>query len=149
MKKLTTFGTLLLIILSSCNFSSDREKDEAETAKCLKEKSKDLKYKSIDDAIADYDFVTARKYLTCYPNVSYCCPNNGMKKRHSGDNQYDSNQYIINLKKVTRAEIIYMLNNGEIKKAKNVAIESDMMDMYNEIYKNLIEDNVKLNNTDK
>ncbi|MEI7594148.1 MAG: hypothetical protein WCK02_00250 [Bacteroidota bacterium] len=128
---------LIFGIFKSCK-SSDKEKDEKEANECVKEKSENEKYKSIEEAIASYDFVVARKYLNCYKNAGY--DNNGdYDNRYSGrkikDDSYyleykNSNPYLVNQEKITQAEFAYLIQNGETVRAKSVAKENDMMELY-------------------
>lgn len=130
--RLIIFFTLVLInIFASCQIK-DQFKDEKETYKCIKEKSKKEQYKSIDEAIANFDFSLARKYLSCYPNVCY----NVFESRVPCDGLYkDTNPYRFNLTKIVRAEVAFLINNNEISRAQNTALESNMLDIYQDVVK--------------
>jgi hypothetical protein len=122
------------VIFSACAKKTEREKDEAETKDCLKEKSENEKYKTIEEAIGNFDFVVARKYLGCFPNTGYSLAyksNSFFKEdRPGGDrnNGSENNKYKENLLTIVRAEIAYWLKNENFTRAKNVAVESGLIE---------------------
>jgi len=121
-------------MIESKDFDTDREKDEAETRCCLEVKSRNEKNKSIDEAIANYDFVTARKYLSCYPNTGYTEARKSRsffkKDKPGGDRDHDgkNNKYKEYLLQIVKSEISFWLKNDNYNRAKNVAVEAGMLE---------------------
>jgi hypothetical protein len=134
-KIISRFLTAIAISTFFVSCTSEREKDEAETKECLEEKTKDEKHKSIEESLANYDFLTARKYLSCYPNTCYNF--NGDRLSNSiGEN--DGNKYHEKLTSIVKAEISFLIANGESVKAQNVASESGMENEYQKAIPNVI-----------
>ena len=129
-----------LIVIAICSFfvscKSQQDEDEAETKDCIEIKSENEKYKSVEEAIANYDFLTARKYLSCYPNTYY---NGGDRSSESeyGFNK-NTNKYVEKLTLIVKAEISFLIANGESVKAQNVASESGMEEEYQKAIPNVI-----------
>jgi hypothetical protein len=98
------------ILIYSCEsqLDKDREQFETEVKPKLVEK---YKCDNIDDCISKYQFEGARAYMGATLFDEF------------GENEEG-------LRKITRAEITYLIENGELEKAKSVANESDMWDEY-------------------
>lgn len=133
--------TILLLALTSvlASCKSDQEKDQEKTANCLEEKTASLSHKSIDEALANYDFVTARNYLACYSD--FCYDNSGGK----WSCEYASHglsPYRKELVKIVRAEISYLLTQNEPTKAEACAKEADLMEIYEQLSQQIFETNI-------
>jgi hypothetical protein len=130
--QLIFLSLLIFLCFESCISKSDRDRDEAITKDCLEEKSKEEKYKSIEEALAHYDFVVARKYLSCFPNTGYkeaYKSRNFLKKdRPGGDRDQDgkNNKYKEYLTAIVKAEIAFWLKQDDFNRARSVANEADM-----------------------
>jgi len=129
---------LLAIAISTffVSCTSEREKDEAETKNCMEEKTKNEKHMSIEEALANYDFLTARKYLSCYPNTYYDF--NGKRSQSDYDKKESINSYKEKLTSIVKAEISFLIASGECVKAQNVASESGMEEEYQRAIPNVI-----------
>jgi hypothetical protein len=130
--KQITILFIISIMLFSCK--SEQEKDEAETKNCMEAKTENEKFKSIEEALANYDFLTARKYLSCYPNTYY----DGGDRENSQFSEKNTNKYIEKLTLIVKSEISYLIANGETVKAQNVASESGMEEEYQKAIPNII-----------
>lgn len=128
---------LIVIAISAFFISckSQLEEDEEKTEDCMEEKTENEKFKSVEEAIANYDFLTARKFLSCYPNTYYY----GLGERTSSEyGEKNTNKYIEKLTLIVKAEISYLIANGESEKAQNVASESGMNEEYQKAIPNVI-----------
>ena len=127
---------LIVIAISAFFISckSQLEEDEEKTKDCMEEKTETEKFKSVEEALANYDFLTARKYLSCYPNTYY----------HEGDRSHENccngntNKYVEKLTSIVKAEVSFLIANGESVKAQNVASESGMEGEYQKAIPNVI-----------
>lgn len=134
MKNIKQISILFLISIMLFSCKNEQEKDEAETKDCMEAKTENEKFKSVEEALANYDFLTARKYLSCYPNTHY----NGGGRSSEYDFNKNTNKYIEKLTLIVKAEISYLISNGETVKAQNVASESGMEDEYQKAIPNVI-----------
>ena len=102
-------SSTLLIYSCESQMDKDREQFETEVKPKLVEK---YNCDNIDDCISKYQFEGARAYM------------GATLFEHFGEEDEEG------LRKITRAEISYLIENGELEKAKSVANESDMWDEY-------------------
>ena len=102
--------TIPILLVNSCDSEMDKNREQFETE--VKPKLVE-KYNcdNIDDCISKYQFEGARAYMGATLFDEF------------GENEEG-------LRKITRAEISYLIENGELEKAKSVANESDMWDEY-------------------
>jgi hypothetical protein len=128
-----------LIVITICSFfvscKSKQDEDEAETKDCIEGKTETEKYKSVEEAIANYEFLTARKYLSCYQNTYY--DSHGDRDSENDWNK-NTNKYVEKLTLIVKAEISFLIANGESVKAQNVASESGMEEEYQKAIPNVI-----------
>lgn len=136
-----TYNLLLnfFILISLLSCKSDREKDEMKTKECLEKQSENQKYKSIDDALTNYDFAAARNYLGCYCSSCYSF-NNGDKKYDCGSEDVSPQKQ--ELIKIVRAEISFYISQGEYKRAETTAREADLMELYAKLAGDSFESNL-------
>lgn len=113
---------VLCVALASCD-------DEFE--KCTKSVKKSLPKdapKSLDEAIASFDWAVAHKYIGCYENARY----------------YDEKERNKEAKnRLFRAEAAFFLSQGELEKAESVAKEMDKMDKYREMLVDELQNMIK------
>ena len=136
MKNIKQISILFLISLMLFSCKSEQEKDEAETKDCMEAKTENEKFKSVEEALANYDFLTARKYLSCYPNTCYNYRGDRMSNNSYAKNE--GNKYNEKLTSIVKAEISFLIANGESVKAQNVASESGMEEEYQKAIPNVI-----------
>jgi len=98
------------VLINSCKKLSDQEKDQKDTEDCITEKSKNEKSKSIDDALNNFDFVAARRYLECFPNTNY--DQEGKRSEYGNGNLNKSY-----LNKIISSELSFWLKQGEFDRA--------------------------------
>lgn len=134
MKNIKQISILFLISLMLFSCKSEQEKDEAETKDCMEAKTENEKFKSVEEALANYDFLTARKYLSCYLNTYY----NGGDRSSEHNFNKNTNKYLEKFTLIVKAEVSYLITNGEIVKAQNVASESGMEEEYQKAIPNVI-----------
>jgi hypothetical protein len=120
------FILALFILLNSCKTITDQVKDQEETKKCILEKSTQEKSKSIDDALNNFDFIAARKYLECYPNTNY---NHEGKRNEFGE----GNLYVKYLNKIINSELSFWIKQGEFERA--IAIIDEGGKTIDDVYK--------------
>lgn len=127
MKIIIFLTTAILFVTIGCSFDTDYEKSVKKTEDCLEKKAENLKYSSIDEALSNYDFETARTLLSCYS-----------KERFKYDGSVELSDYISGgssehskiFRTIVRAEIIFMINNDMFERAKAVAEESNDLDIF-------------------
>ena len=129
---------LVSVFLYSCG--NEREESMEKTEECLEDKYDDgegvSKYETIDEALTAYDFESARNLLGCYEDA--CFANNRRQSNMCGNHKYkiERNLHYRQLHNIVKSEIIYFLKNNDEKRAKNSAIESDMMFLFEEMKEN-------------
>jgi len=136
MKNIKQIPILFIISIMLFSCKSEQEKDEAETKDCMEAKTENEKFKSVEEALANYDFLTARKYLSCYPNTYYL--SNGRRESSIYDWNKNTNKYVEKFTLIVKAEVSYLIANGETVKAQNVASESGMEEEYQKAIPNVI-----------
>lgn len=111
-----------------CSTETDYEKSVKKTEECLKKKAENLKYSNIDEAVANYDFETARNLLSCYSKEIFKFDGRVELSGYGGGSAPSA--HTTNLRTIVRAEVSYLINNNMIERAKAVAAESDDMDLF-------------------
>lgn len=125
MKKIILGITLLALCsaLASC--------DDNEFEKCTKSVKKSLSKdapKSLDEAIASFDWAVAHKYIGCYETARYY---DEIKRKEAAK------------ERLFRAEAAFFLSQGELGKAESVAKEMDKMDLYREMLVDELQNMIK------
>jgi hypothetical protein len=136
MKNILTIA-LVSVMLYSCG-NNEREESMEKTEECLEDKYDDgdvaSKYKTIDEALTAYDFVSARTLLACYEDACYrnnmrqsSCPELYLEtKTEWANKKSQENEHFKMMYKIVQTEVTYFLNNGEYAKARASANESDL-----------------------
>lgn len=144
--------TILSITWGCFDMRSDYEKSLDNTDECLEKKATDLENKSIDQALANYEFGEARAFLSCYEDACF----NDYKTRSdcsgtrwtSKEEMLETNPHLKQLKKIVSAEVSYYLANNEINRGKFVASEAGLMDIYYEKIPTIIKKYANRGNVD-
>jgi hypothetical protein len=116
----------------------------AQTQECLENKYDNgkgvSKYGSIDEALTSYDFESARNLLSCYEDE--CFANDRRQSNMCTEHRWliARNPHYKQMYKIVKSEISYFLINNDEKRAKNTALESDLMFLYDEMKENYTSD---------
>ena len=142
-KKVLIF--LLSVLLYGC--SNEFEESKEKTEECLEDKFDDelSKFETIEESITAYDFESARILLGCYEDACFKddnrqneCPTfrggyndiASETKKEWAVRKSQKNEHFKMLYKIVSAEVAYFMKNGDVKGAKNTALESDMFFIY-------------------
>lgn len=133
------------LLIFSCG--NEREESKEKTEECVEDKFDDelSKFETIEEAITAYDFESARILLGCYEDACFKgdnrqdkCPTfrggyndiaSETKKEWAG-RKSQQNEHFKMLYKIVSAEVAYFIKNGDVRGAKNSALESDMFFIY-------------------
>lgn len=134
----TILFTITAMIFCSCSSATD---------KCIKSKRKMIQQmrgddypQDVNDAIARFDFEVARIYLGCYPIEE--------NRNSFTDNLVEESRSSVN-ERITRAEISYLIMNctpPEISKARALASENDLQEVFNKVYNDYLYKQVDMHN---
>lgn len=127
-RKVLAIILFTISVMGFCSCSSATEK-------CVKSKQKMIQQmrgedypRDVNEAITKYDFEVARIYLGCYPVEE--------NRNIFTDNLVEESRSAVN-ERITRAEISYLIMNctpPEISKARALASENDLQEVFNKVY---------------
>lgn len=131
-RKVLAIILFTISVMGFCSCSSATEK-------CVKSKQKMIQQmrgedypRDVNEAITKYDFEVARIYLGCYPVEE--------NRNIFTDNLVEESRSAVN-ERITRAEISYLIMNctpPEISKARALASENDLQEVFNKVYNNYL-----------
>ena len=131
-RKVLAIILFTISVMGFCSCSSATEK-------CVKSKQKMIQQmrgedypRDVNEAITKYDFEVARIYLGCYPVEE--------NRNSFTDNLVEESRSAVN-ERITRAEISYLIMNctpPEISKARALASENDLQEVFNKVYNNYL-----------
>ena len=125
------FVILMLLIFAFFSCESVQEHYQKQANKCIKSKWKVVKQmrgedypKSVEAAIAKYDYEVAHIYAECYP---------------TDDDAVNSQASVI--EKISRSEISYYImqcNPPEINRARAIAAENNLQEVFDDVYQKFL-----------
>jgi hypothetical protein len=94
----------------------------------------DMPCLSIEDCIAIYDFVSARRYLGCHP--SQACFDQNSQFIDCSTSSKKRSPYLDDKRSIVQSEIAFYIRNNELEKAEITAREADMYYLFENYNKN-------------